>query len=123
MEDVAKTATEIKASRQRSFALIADIQKSLENALTDVVDAMVIWYKVLYNVSKIEDYQVSFDFDDSLVVDNETEQKVFLLEVQAGIRTIESYLKEMYGYTDEQIKETIPGINLEVDEKDYDDME
>lgn len=123
VEDVAKTATEIKASRQRSFALIADIQKSLENALIDVVDAMVIWYKVLYNVSKVEDYQISFDFDDSLVVDNETEQKVYLLEVQAGIRTIESYLKEMYNYTDEQIKETIPGINLEVDEKDYDDME
>lgn len=122
LEEVAKTATEIKASRQRSYTTIADIQKALEESLLEVVDIMVFYYNQLYN-NKVGEYEVSFDFDDSLVVDNEQEQRTYLLEVQAGIRSIESYLKAIYDMTDKEVAETIPGGDELLEGKDTDDFE
>lgn len=54
---------------------------------------------------------MSFDFDDSLVVDSETEQKIRLQEVAAGILKPEAYLKWRYGVTDEELKEIQAGVS------------
>lgn len=121
-DEVAKTATEIKSSRQRSYATVVDIQKSLKESLEHLVYAMVKWYEILTN-EKVEEYQMSFDFDDSLAVDSETEQKTYLLEVQAGIRTPESYLMEIYDLTDEQMEEVLPNIDKSLEGDPNDNFE
>ena len=53
---VAKTAEEIKMSKQRSYSAVCDIQKSLEGALRDLVRAMDA-YATLY-LSLIHIYRV-----------------------------------------------------------------
>ena len=107
MQIVAKTATEIKASKQRTYSTVSDIQKSLEHALTDLVDAMNVWAR-LYGLGSSEEYEVSFEWDDSLAMDMDTEYNLMLREVSAGILKPEYYLKRRYGVTDEQLKEMMP---------------
>ena len=107
MQTVAKTATEIKASKQRTYSTVSDIQKSLEHALIDLVDAMNVWAR-LYGLGSSEEYEVSFEWDDSLAMDMDTEYNLMLREVSAGILKPEYYLKRRYGVTDEQLKEMMP---------------
>lgn len=111
MEFTAKTATEIKTSQQRSYSTVKDIQNELARCLEDFIEILKYWYKEL-GIPYKDDCQVSFAFDDSLVVDSETEQKIRLQEVAAGILKPEAYLKWRYGVTDEELKE----IQAEVSE-------
>lgn len=109
MEFTAKTATEINTSQQRSYSTVKDIQNELAKCLEDFVEVLKYWYKELDILYK-DDSQVSFDFDDSLVVDSETEQKIRLQEVAAGILKPEAYLKWRYGVTDDELGEIQAGV-------------
>ncbi|HGM3508433.1 TPA: phage capsid protein [Clostridioides difficile] len=105
--NVDKTAEEIKASKQRSYAFVSDLQKELKNALKDLVYAMDA-LTTTYNLVSPGRYEQSFDFDDSLIVDNKTEQSIKLQEVASGILKPERYLMWRYGVTEEQAKEMMP---------------
>jgi A118 family predicted phage portal protein len=72
VQNVDKTAEEIKASKQRSYATVCDNQKALQSALTDLVYAMDVWC-TLYNLAPMGAYDISFEFDDSIVADRKTE--------------------------------------------------
>ena len=96
MVEVAKTATEIQMSQQRSYSTVVDIQNELETILTDLVEILAFWNKELKN-EIAEDYKISFDFDDSIIVDSATEQQIMLSEVAAGILSPEEYLNRRYG--------------------------
>lgn len=120
---VSKTAEEIKASKQRSYSTVADIQKSLQTALEELVWAIMAWrildgaingasqdedgniVSPLSEIAVPDDYEISFEWDDSLIVDSKTEQGIMMSEVGASIISPEYYLKKRYGATDEQVKE------------------
>lgn len=112
VDEVEKSATEIKASKQRSYSTVVDIQKELERTLREVVEILKYWLGVKDEVG------VSFDFDDSLIVDTETEQSIRLQEVAAGIVKPEKYLEWRYGVEEKAARELMPGI--EIDEEDDD---
>jgi A118 family predicted phage portal protein len=118
---VDKTAEEIRSSKQRTYSMVVDMQKGLQHALEDLIYAMDIWATIM-GVAKGE-YEVSFDFDDSLVVDSKTEQTIMLQEVSAGLIKPEKYLMERYGVTEEQARKMLPSMNEDVKKEDYDDME
>ncbi|MDC9201319.1 phage capsid protein, partial [Clostridioides difficile] len=105
--NVDKTAEEIKASKQRSYAFVSDVQKELRNALEDLVYAMDA-LTTTYNLAPVGKYEQSFDFDDSLIVDNKAEQSIKLQEVASGILKPERYLMWRYGVTEEQAREMMP---------------
>lgn len=119
---VEKTAEEIKTSKQRSYSTVVDIQKNLEIALTDLVYAMDIW-TTLGDLAPKGGYEISFEFDDSLVVDAQSEQAILLQEVASGLIKPEMYLMRRYGVTEEQAREMLPSVNEPLDEEDYDDLE
>lgn len=119
---VDKTATEVKASKQRTYSTVQDIQKSLEHALEGLVEAMDIW-ATLGKLSPVGDYDISFEWDDSLVMDAETENAQMYQEVAAGLIKPEYYLMKRYGVTEEQLKEMMPSMDEPMDEEDYDDLE
>lgn len=79
-----KTAEEIKASKQRSYATVCDNQKALKNALEDLVYAMDLWC-TLYNLALMGKYEVSFEFDDSIVADRKAEFTEKQMLVTAGV--------------------------------------
>ena len=136
---VSKTAEEIKASKQRSYSTVADIQKNLESALEQLVWAMLAWRvlqdaidgstrneqgNIVSSLAEIQvpdDYEISFEWDDSLIVDSKTEQGIMMSEVAASIISPEYYLKKRYGATEEQIKEMM-GV-IEPDDPPDDKLE
>ncbi len=79
--NVDRTAEEIKVSKQRSYAHISEIQKSLRTALIDLLCAMNSLCD-LYGLSKDGEYNVSFSFDDGIVAEKreEFDERMKLLE-------------------------------------------
>lgn len=68
----AKTATELKLLRQRSYVTVAEIQASLADALRELVYAMCIWSS-LYSFTDYGECKISIEFDDSIVADRNRE--------------------------------------------------
>lgn len=119
IEVVEKTAEEIKASKQRSYSTVVDIQKSLRVSLDNLLYAM----NYLANNDGLGgkgEYEVSFEFDDSIIIDNKTEQAIMMQEVAAGLIKPEKYLMERYGVTEEQAKDMLPSVD-DKDEKNKED--
>lgn len=103
----AKSATEIKIQKQRSYATVSDIQKALEKALRELIDVYDI-YCTLYGLAPKGEYEVSFKWDDSIIIDASQEQAIMLQEVQANILNKTQYLMKRYGVTEEAAKEMLP---------------
>lgn len=126
VNDVSKTATEIKTSRQRSYSTVKDIQKSLEKALKDLIVSMndlATLYKL--NRSPIDiDKDVSFDWDDSLVLDKDSELESMRNDVSAGILRPEIYLAKKYGVSEEEALKMMPDIEDSIKTKSpFDNLE
>lgn len=110
LQEVEKTAEEIKSSKQRSYQTVKDIQKALKKALKDLIYAMNTLAQ-LYKLStkKIDiDKDVSFDFDDSIIVDKKTELLEMRNDVAAGIIDSVFYIMEKYGKTEEEARKMQP---------------
>ena len=79
-----KTAEEIKASKQRSYSTVCDIQAALKKALCELLEIMDL-YCDIYKTSPKEEYFVNFSFDDSIICDENEEFSQRLLLVGQGI--------------------------------------
>ena len=86
-QTVEKTATEIRSSKQRKYVLISSIQTALEHTFDALVYAMDV-YATLYGLAPAGDYEVTYDWGDSILDDQETKDKEFARDLQllsAGI--------------------------------------
>lgn len=102
-----KTATELKIMRQRTYATIRDTQKAVETALRDLLAAMDTW-ATIGGLAPEGDYDVSFEFDDSVVTDRSTEflERMQLLTARAMAPW---ELRAWYmGETEDQAKANLP---------------
>lgn len=109
---IEKTATEIKSSKQRSYATVSKMQENLQKTLKNLIYAMDV-LTTLYNLAPQGNYEVSFNWDDSLIVDTEREQTLQMQEVNAGLRSKLKYIMFRYGLTDEQARQELEMINKE----------
>ena len=108
----AKTATELKILKQRSFATNADIQYALQDALEDAVYVMDV-YCTLYDVTPIGKYEVSFEWDDSIIVDSESELTKRITLMQNGLASKLETRMWYFGETENQAKMAL----MQVDEE------
>ena len=86
-QTVEKTATEIRSSKQRKYVLISSIQTALEHTFDALIYAMDA-YATLYDLAAAGDYEVTYDWGDSILDDQETKDKEFARDLQllsAGI--------------------------------------
>ncbi len=116
--NVDRTAEEIKVSKQRSYAHICEIQKSLRTALVDLLLAMNSLCD-LYGLEKDGEYNVSFSFDDGIVAEKREEFNERLKLLECGV--IEPWeIRVWYLGEDENtargklLGKTIPGKREEV---------
>lgn len=104
---VDKTAEEIKASKQRSYSTVSDIQKSLQTALEQLVYAMDVMAQ-LSGLSGRKKYEMSFDWDDSIVIDKEQELASIQQDAVAGFIRKELYVAAKYGVSEEEALKMMP---------------
>ena len=121
-QTVEKTATEIRSSKQRKYVLISSIQTALEHTFDALIYAMNT-YATLYGLAADGEYEVTYDWGDSILDDQETKDKEFARDLQllsAGIvndwelrakymnedeATAKAALPKMQDMTDEQQQE------------------
>lgn len=104
---VDKTAEEIKTSKQRSYSTVSDIQKSLQTALEQLVYAMDVMAQ-LSGFSGRKKYEMSFDWDDSIVIDKEQELASMQQDAVAGFIRKELYVAAKYGVSEEEALKMMP---------------
>ena len=104
---VDKTTEEIKASKQRSYSTVSDIQKSLQTALEQLVYAMDVMAQ-LSGLSGRKKYEMSFDWDDSIVIDKEQELASMQQDAVAGFIRKELYVAAKYGVSEEEALKMMP---------------
>lgn len=78
-----KTATEIIAGKQRFYSTIMDIQAATQSALEKLIDIMDD-ITTRYYLAPQGNYETSFQWDDSIIADRETEFKERLQAQGAG---------------------------------------
>ena len=83
-ESEARTATEIKLLKQRTYITISAIQDSLEDCLLDVVYAMNM-FASMYNLAPKGTYDTNIEWKDSILTDTDTELEQKLNLQNAGI--------------------------------------
>lgn len=112
-----KTAEEIKTSKQRSYSAVLKLQESLQTALEHLVYIYIV-YTSLYKLAPEGPVEQSNEWDDSLIVDSESEQRIRQQEVREKLRTRKSYLMWRYGYTEKQALEELKEVAKETAEQE-----
>lgn len=107
-----KTATEIKASKQRSYTTVSRMQENLQNTLEDLLYAINV-LTTLYRLAPEGTYQTSFEWGDSILTDTEKEQTLQMQEVNMRLRSKLRYIMFRYGLTEEQALEELQRIQEE----------
>lgn len=110
--EVARTATELKILKQRSYQTNAEIQKAIEEALREVIYIMNV-YCTLYEITPEGEYDISFEWDDSIITDIDTELEKRLLLFQNGITSKHELRMWYFGETDRQAEEALSQIQEE----------
>ncbi len=112
VQHVDKTATEIKISKQRSASTVIDTQKSLEKALLQLLYAMDVWASI-GKLAPNGAYDVSFDWDDSIVVDQESQQAHDSRLVGQGIMSKVEFRMRNFGESEDQAKKMLGMVEEE----------
>lgn len=116
INDQAKTATELKVSRQRSYATVTAIQRSLENALSNLaraVDALAS----LYHLAPEGVYEIAYVWDDSIVVDADAEREKDRQDVHDNLMQKWEYRVKWYGETEERAKAVLGETDSQSDDE------
>ena len=103
---IEKTATEINAAKQRSYSTVHDTQGALEKALKDLVYA-IDTIATLYKLAPAGKYDVTFEWDDSIIVDAEAERLRDREEVRDGLMAKWEYRVKWFGETPEKAKQMV----------------
>lgn len=100
---VDKTAEEVKTSKQRSYATVKSIQNSLDDALAALTGAIGAWLDIEKMMPPGEAHAIC-TWDDSMVVDKETERKQDIQDVAIGAMQLYEYRMKWRGEDEKTAK-------------------
>lgn len=99
---VAKTATEVLVSKERKFNATAAIQKKLRVCLDGLVYALAFW-----GAKTTVNYNFVCDFEDSILVDDETRRNQDRQDVAIGAMQLWEYRMKWYHEDEETAKRMV----------------
>ena len=108
----ARTATELKILKQRSYQANAEIQQAMEDTLRDVIYIMNV-YCDLYEITPSGEYDVNFEWDDSIIVDIDIELGKRITLQQNGLASKLENRMWYFGETERQAREALLRIEDE----------
>lgn len=117
----ARTATELKILKQRSYQTNADIQQAIEDCLQDVIYIMNV-YASLYKITPEGEYDVNFEWDDSIIVDVDMELNKRITLMQNGITSKLETRMWYFGETERQAKEALQQTDVEAQQQMKNDL-
>lgn len=117
-----RTATELKIQKQRSYATNADIQMALQDALDDAIYIMDV-YCTLYKITPEGEYSVSYEWDDSIIMDAESELAKRVTLLQNGLASKLEVRMWYFGETESQAQSALDKIREESQQALMDNLE
>lgn len=108
-QTVDKTATEIKTSKQRTYATVVDIQKALQTTLDQLLYAMDAWASIEHLVP-FGTYSATYNFDDSVLVDADVRFQQDLTLVNSRIMTTVEFRMRNFGEKEEVARAKIAEV-------------
>lgn len=117
----ARTATELKILRQRSYSTVADLQTATENALRSLTECMKI-FASLYDVGgvadavNVSDIDMTFTWDDSILTDDDAEFAQQARLVQMNILRPEELRAWYTGESLEEAAANLPDVPKPVED-------
>lgn len=108
----ARTATELRIVKQRTYATIADNQRALEHCLRDVVRAMDK-YATMYDLAPAGDYDLSFEWDDSIITDASQQLGERLELMSQGLMSKTEFRMWYFGETEAQAERALQKVQQE----------
>lgn len=106
VQEVEKTATEIKISKSRKYNRVTAIQSNLKECLEDFV-AGLAFYNGLYTSG----YEFMCNFNDSILTDEETERQQDRQDVSMGVMSILEYRMKWYNEDEATAMKNLPEQN------------
>ena len=106
VQEVAKTATEIKASKNRKYNRVTAIQNNLYDCLEDFAAGLAF-----YNSTLNSGYEFSCKFNDSILTDEETERQQDRQDVSMGVMSHLEYRMKWYNEDEATAKKMLPEQN------------
>lgn len=117
----ARTATEIKILKQRSYQTNLGIQQAAETMLEDTIYIMNV-YCDLYNLTPQGEYDVSYEWDDSIITDIDTEMNKRMTLMQNGLMSKLEMRMWYFGETERQAQEALLKIQKDTQEQMKQDL-
>ncbi|MPN20858.1 hypothetical protein SDC9_168237 [bioreactor metagenome] len=108
----ARTATELKILRQRTYATVSDIQKELQRVIDDIV-YINDKYCELYKLTPPGSYETSYSWDDSIINDEKEQREEKLEMLSNNLLSRKSYLMWYYGITDVEAQKMLDEIDAD----------
>ena len=102
-QTIEKTATEVRTSKQRSYAAVCDIQNALQMALDDLFYA-VDRLAQLYNLGPAGEWEAAYEWHDSVLQDDETVRLIDREDALNGFIPKWRYNADWRGMTDDEAK-------------------
>lgn len=106
VQEVAKTATEIKASKNRKYNRVTAIQNNLYDCLEDFVAGLAF-----YNSMLNSGYEFSCKFNDSILTDEEAERQQDRQDVSMGVMSQLEYRMKWYNEDESTAQKMLPEQN------------
>ncbi len=103
VQDVSKTATEMKIAKVRKYNMVNAIEQNLKECLDDFVFALAF-----YNGMTNRKPELVCTFKDSILTDEEAERKQDMADMAAGIMRPEEYRAKWYGETVKEALKNLP---------------
>jgi A118 family predicted phage portal protein len=109
-ETEARTATEIKTLKQRTYANISDNQNSLEMCLNDAIEAANVYISTYSLAPESGELQVNYEWDDSIITDTATQFQERILLKENGAEDAVGLRMWYFGETEETAIEAVDKI-------------
>ena len=110
-QTIDKTATELMISQQRSYIAVSDTQKSLEQALEQLLWAMDAW-TTLSKLAPAGAYSATYSWDDSIIVNKDLQFQQDLRLVTAQIMGKLEWRMRNFGETEEIARKMLSQVEV-----------
>ena len=102
------TATQVISENSSMYRTLKKHEIILENALTELIRTIIRLGRTAGRTELIEDTDITIDFDDSIIIDKQTERQEDRQDVAIGAMGLPEYRAKWYGETEEAAAARLP---------------
>lgn len=106
-----KTATEVISENSKTYRTKEKHEVNIEKSLKEIVNAIIEVGIASNELKAISDHEIIIKFDDSIIIDNETEEQKDLQKVTMGLMSKLRYLVKWEGLSEEDAQKELAEIN------------